>query len=406
MTIQELLQKKAALIEQADLIIAEAEEKGEFTEEKEAKVKDLQKQAESLNSLIKARHSVDESKKAFKSPAVIPDMHKDGYQDNAGFKSIGDFLHAVRFGDEKGRLKGQSMGDNSAGGYLVPEQFSTELLKLSASSSVVRPRATVIEAGDPPDATLNIPVLDYSANLFGGVTAAWIEEGALKPATEAKFGTIDLSPWELAAVIETTDKLLRNWSAAGTLFSNLLSSAIASITDLAFLKADGIKKPLGVLNAANTGANLVVRETTGSITYGDIVNMLANTKMDGETYTFVAHQSVKPALMKLQDAAGNFIFIQGNATAGVPSRLAGFEIQFTSKTFPLGTQGDLALVDFSKYLIKDGSGIFIDISNQPKFQENKTIIKAFLNVDGKPWVTAPIKLEDGVTEVSPYVILK
>lgn len=406
MTIQELLQKKAALIEQADLIIAEAEEKGEFTEEQEAKVKDLQKQAESLNSLIKARHSVDESKKAFKSPAVIPDMHKDGYQDNAGFKSIGDFLHAVRFGDEKGRLKGQSMGDNSSGGYLVPEQFSTELLKLSASSSVVRPRATVIEAGDPPDATLNIPVLDYSANLFGGVTAAWIEEGALKPATEAKFGTIDLSPWELAAVIETTDKLLRNWSAAGTLFSKLLSSAIASITDLAFLKADGTKKPLGVLNAANTGAKLVVRETTGSITYGDIVNMLANTKMDGETYTFVAHQSIKPALMKLQDAAGNFIFIQGNATAGVPSRLAGFEIQFTSKTFPLGTQGDLALVDFSKYLIKDGSGIFIDISNQPKFQENKTIIKAFLNVDGKPWVTAPIKLEDGVTEVSPYVILK
>lgn len=81
-------------------------------------------------------------------------------------------------------------------------------------------------------------------------------------------------------------------------------------------------------------------------------------------------------------------------------------IEFTGKTFPLGARGDLALVDFSKYLIKDGSGLYVGASEHALWKQNKTIIKAFTNVDGKPWVKSPIKLEDGVTTVSPYVILE
>jgi HK97 family phage major capsid protein len=71
----------------------------------------------------------------------------------------------------------------------------------------------------------------------------------------------------------------------------------------------------------------------------------------------------------------------------------------------LGTKGDLSLVDFSYYLIKDGYGVAIDASPHVYFQTNKTMIKAFNNVDGSPWLTAPIVLRDGSTQVSPFVVL-
>ena len=45
------------------------------------------------------------------------------------------------------------------------------------------------------------------------------------------------------------------------------------------------------------------------------------------------------------------------------------------------------------------------MSEHVKFTSNQTVIKAFRNVDGKPWVNAPYILEGGATQVSPYVIL-
>jgi len=64
------------------------------------------------------------------------------------------------------------------------------------------------------------------------------------------------------------------------------------------------------------------------------------------------------------------------------------------------------LADFSYYLIKNGSGPFILASEHKYFTENKTVVKAFYNVDGSPWLRNPITLRDGVTEVSPFVVLE
>ena len=44
------------------------------------------------------------------------------------------------------------------------------------------------------------------------------------------------------------------------------------------------------------------------------------------------------------------------------------------------------------------------MSEHVKFTSNQTVIKAFRNVDGKPWVNAPYMLDSGV-QVSPYVLL-
>jgi hypothetical protein len=73
----------------------------------------------------------------------------------------------------------------------------------------------------------------------------------------------------------------------------------------------------------------------------------------------------------------------------------------------LGVTGDLMLADFSAYVIKDGSGPFVAMSDQVHFLKNKTVIKAFWNVDGSPWLTEPIvpSTSNSTALASPFVVL-
>jgi HK97 family phage major capsid protein len=102
--------------------------------------------------------------------------------------------------------------------------------------------------------------------------------------------------------------------------------------------------------------------------------------------------------------APNLVF-QPDARTGVLGTLLGLPLVYTDLLPALGGKGDLMLANFQYYLIKDGYGVEIAASEHVYFTTNRTVIKAFWNVDGKPWLTAPITLRDKVTKVSPFVIL-
>lgn len=441
MTLQEMLQKRADFIQKQRDILEAGKASGEITEEQEQKFQEYQKEIEKLDSLIEKEKSVSSREEGLDDPATKrfrPGQIDAGYKqqkklNDAGFKNLGEFIHAIRFGDAKGRLaelpvgqgqgggyavpdafKGQlmphtkdwSMGTDANGGYAVPPQFDvSQIWMLNPERSIVRPRATVIPAGDPPDAALNMPALNQGNNgVFGGVEVQWIGEGVEKPDTNGTLREITLQPNEVAASTVVTDKLLRNWQAASSFIGNLLSQAMYAAEDIAFLTGNGTGKPTGVIGA--TGAKVVNRKTASQVAYEDIVNMLAALYAESmPSAVWIANQTVLPQIATMQDPGGRYIYIGGDATKAIPATLAGLPILFTGRTPVLGTKGDLILVDFQNYLIKDGSGPFIAASEHVLFKQNKTVIKVFWNVDGKPWVNAPLLLEDGNTTVSPYVVL-
>lgn len=446
MDVRELRQKLGELCDQQQSIVDKALSEGRaLTDEEKAQFNALQKQIDGLTETIKAAEAVQAraddlnkpESKPFR-PAIDPRIDA-GYRqrdklDNAGFESLGEFIHCVRFGDPKGRLndlpRGQGQGggievpdafkaqimpwrfraewrmdEGAAGGFAVPTQFRPEMLMIRPEGAIVRPRATVIPAGDPPDAMLTIPAFDQGAKgVFGGVEVYWIGEGAEKPETGAALREVSLQPQEVAAHTVVTDKLLRNWEAASTFISTLLQNAVVAAEDVAFLRGNGVAKPIGVLNGP--GALAVNRNVANDIQYVDIVNMLAKLLPESVSRAvWVANQGTLPKISTLRDGAGNYIFIQGDATRRIPATLAGIPIMFTGKTPTLGSKGDLMLVDFTYYLIKDGSGPFVAASEHVLFRQNKTVIKIYWNVDGKGWVNEALTLEDGITKVSPYVVL-
>lgn len=317
--------------------------------------------------------------------------------------NLGEFIYRVRFQPHLLSRATDITTDDAA--YLIPTQIRTELLQLKPEDAIVRPRATVIPAGDPPDSAITMPALDQSGNYYGGVEVAWIAEGGEKPQTD--FGGLEftLTPHEVAGLMVVTDKTLRNWAAAEAFIKKLLRGAITSAEDQAFLSGNGVGKPRGV--RMSPGRVTVVRNTAATVKFVDLAKMLG--KMLPESMgraVWVANQSLLTELVQLKDDLGATIFIRGDATKSIPDMLFGRPLYFTGKTPVAGSEGDLMLIDFTYYAIKDGAGPFVATSPHVHFKQNKTVIKAFWNVDGDSWLRSPIKLEDGSTTVSPFVILQ
>jgi len=360
--------------------------------------------AESEQAIVAAQRirtaTVDE-----RSPDVIEER-------TGGFSTCRDFLQAVLTRDDaEGRLgrlqtRALSMGVGAAGGFLVPPQFAEMLTSISPQDAIVRPRANVIPAGTPPDAPITMPADDQSGanGVYSGVTVKWVGEGDTKPDTQPILRELTLTPHEVTASVEITDKLLRNAPAAAAWVESKLRGAILAAEDVAFITGNGVGQPLGFLGHAS--AINVARAGAGAIAYADVVNMYAQLLTRGVgSPVWIGNPTVLPQLQAMASVLGQLIW-QPSAREGEPSTLLGIPFMRNERQPVLGANGDLMLVNLQYYLIKDGSPLSIsDDGGIVNFKYNKTIVKAFWNVDGQPSLTTPLLLEDGATTQSPFVVL-
>jgi len=305
----------------------------------------------------------------------------------------------------------QRMDTGQSGGFMIPTQFRATIMAVAGPQSIVRSRATVIPAGTPADAEIDIPALDQTGtspnNVYGGVSVSWIAEGGAKPETDADFRLVSLKPQEVAGHIVMTDKLLRNSAAAGAYVASQLPRALAYAEDAAFISGNGIGKPQGFIGSGAAYAQ--ARTTASTVKYADLVEMLARLLMLGGSPVWIINRALLPVIAQIQDNSGGagqgaYVFTQGNMQSAIPDSLFGYPVIWSERSPAVGARGDVALVDLTGYLIKDGSGPFIAYSEHVYFLSNKTVVKAFTNVDGKPWLTEPFEGQDGRTS-SPFVVL-
>jgi HK97 family phage major capsid protein len=338
--------------------------------------------------------------------------------ETGGFRNIGELFVSIakfkRDGVRDERLDGlrelreQTMGTGATGGFALPRQFDGALRQVAPGEAAVRPRATVIPAGSPPDAPIDFPSLDQTSaqNMFGGVIITHTGEGVTMTEATMRLKEVTLEPKELSAYIVCTQKLLNNWMAASAIIGNQLKTAVNAAEDFDFIRGDGINKALGFINSA--AAITYSRATPNSITFPDILGMAARFKLGGKP-CWIASPTTIAALYSMVDTGNHNVLLGGGPLAGAagpaPQTLLGFEIVWSDRLPPLGTKGDLCLCDLTAYCVKDGSMIAAS-SEHIFFLSNKVAFKVVWNVDGRPWLTEPITLEGSATStVSPFVIL-
>jgi HK97 family phage major capsid protein len=339
-------------------------------------------------------------------------------QPKAGFvgvqkkDSFGEFLVKVRNNDaELKAFTRKNLVENTGdlGGFLVPDEFLNEVLRVQLEETVVRRNgARVVPMNSP---IMKIPALNMASNasgsLFGGVTAYWNGEAAEKTESNPKFKQITLEAKKLIGYVESSDELIDDSIVSmGQLLADVFSQTIAFEEDAAFLTGDGINKPLGIINASATVT--VPRTTTGSVTTADLVNMLARFYRRGGTPVWVINQSVLPDIYKLKDENSNYILLpgfSGSISTALPTTIYGIPVVVTEKVPARGSIGDIMLADMRYYLIGDRQRLTIEESMHVKFKFDEKAWRFVQRVDGQPWLDSAITPRAGGSTISPFVIL-
>jgi len=416
---EELIGKMKAMLDKAD------EEKRDLTEAETAEYAEHERQCDKLQKDIERREKLEstedgvsgEREKPYKVNLRSSRQRNTPREWREGSEGFGEFLYVVCFDRSDPRLQDcyvefetreQSMGTGTEGGFAVPEIWRPELLQVQPQDAIfVPPWVREIPAGDPPDAKITMPALDQvgsDVNIYGGVVMYKVGEGKALTETGIKLKEISLEPNGIGGYITVTNKLLRNWGAAGTLLATQMRKALAGYKDTQIYNGNGVAGPLGILNSP---AKIeVTRTTANTIVTADINSMIARIKMGG-TYRWIASQTTLPQLLTLKDSNNNNLFSM-DISKPIPASLYGIPLQFFDRSVALGTAGDLILVDAGYYLTKRGSGPFVSSDGGlVNFTSEKTLIKIIDNVDGKPWLSAPLPLEGSTSNtVSPFVILK
>ncbi|MCG8430860.1 MAG: phage major capsid protein [Candidatus Omnitrophica bacterium] len=419
MLINELRSQRAELVNSMDALLDVADkEDRDFTEQEEKDFADMEVKYDELDAKIakeEKRMKRSERVKAAKKdldkiskPATRTTIEIGGGAEGE-FRNFGEFMYSVaknpndpRLNTEEHRV--QQMKDGTSGGFGVPKQFLNDLLSVSPQDSIVRPRANVIPAGSPPDAEITVPALDQGANsnMYGGITIYHSGEGDERTESDAKLLEVSLTPKEIHGYTTISNKLLTNWAAAGSFLQNQMRLAMLGAEDTDFLTGNGVNKALGIINAP-AGINYN-RAAANQISFDDVINMQARLRSDAGA-VWVASRTILPQLANIRDVGNNNLWVQ-SAAAGVPGTLSGIPLVYNERSPSLGSKGDLMLLNFGMYLIKDGSGPFVATSEHIRFKHNETAFRITNYVDGQPWLKEPIPLEgDTAQTVSPFIIL-
>jgi HK97 family phage major capsid protein len=378
---------------------------------KVAQITRMSKELEDLDTEVKraALVEAEERKNEARFKVEMPEENPEGGKKKrdvrdpytGDIKNFGHFVQMVI--SEPGKLKAMGIDSGEAGGFAVPDQFVQRILMVPPMDAIVRPRANVLPPGEYPDAKLELPALRQGASgLYGGVSFSAVNEGAAGTSNDPKLDLVSLEPQRISGYVTVGNSLLRNATAMSAFIETLFRNAKAGYEDYQFIQGAGGALPLGMLNSP--AKVQVVRTTAATVVFADIANMLA--KQYGSSPIWICNKSALPKMIGMADTVGNSIFIVGDITKGISAQLAGYPIFFTFRNPALGTEGDLMLVDPSYYLVKDGSGPFIQASEHVQFTSDQTIIKLSWWMDAQPWVKTALRMEDGVTDTSPIVVLK
>lgn len=269
-----------------------------------------------------------------------------------------------------------------AGGFLIPEDVSGELIELLRPASVVMSFTPVFMPMDNGNLTMN--------RINVGTTASYIGETQDIPATGIQFGQLKLSSKKLAALVPISNDLLQSASTqADAVVRDNMVLSMATRTDLAFLRGAGTQfTPLGLRNqllgTAFAGTNILTMTASPSLVtvttdLGNLELALLNANIPMTRAGWIMSPRVMMFLYNLRDGNGNYAFPEMQngqlrnkpyrVTTQVPDNLGG------------GTESELYLADFAHVVVGEQQGIELAISTEAAYRDASNTLQGAFSRD-------------------------
>lgn len=331
-----------------------------------------------------------------------------------GFENAGQWLMAVknagRTGEIDKRLMSavakESVGED--GGFLVPEEISSAILKKMAGDDSLMSRTTAIQVGGN-NLTINV---DENQPWTGGVQAYWTAEGAQITESKPSFKQASWRLHKLAALVKATDELLDDATALESYIMASAPNAIVYQLNKSILTGNGVGKPLGIINSPFT---VTVGKESGqaadTIVAANIMKMYSRMfPMSRASAAWYINPGVEDQLRLMKDANDNYIYLApGSQMNQTPyGTLLGRPVIPLMGGMPaLGDVGDIIFADLSYYyMIRKAAGIKSATSIHLHFDREITSFRFSLRVDGKCPFQSPVTTEFGDFKMSAFVTLE
>ena len=218
-----------------------------------------------------------------------PLVARKAYKDTFG-------LYLRRKADDTA-LKALGESTDSAGGYLVPEDFRAELVKGLLDFAVIRPLARKWQTSSD---TFPLPTLATRP------TAAITGENSAYNESDPSFGTVTLTPFKYTLLTKVSEEVL-NDSAINlqALLAELFGEAFADAQEAHFATGTGSGQPQGAVTGAGVG---VTAASATAITADELIDLYHSL---GARYrsraVFIANDTTIAAIRKLKDSNGNYL---------------------------------------------------------------------------------------------------
>ena len=324
-----------------------------------------------------------------------------------GWKSAASWFAAAQSGKYHPDLRTISEGTGNLGGYVVPTEYANDIHVVALEQELVMPRCFVQPMKSNEMKVGAAALGDHGSSLYGGFQAFWESETGTLTEANPTFREMTLTAKKLTGLLKYSNEWREDSPNSEKNIKNLCGGGLAWYRDKAFLKGDGVGKPLGILNApCLLSVEKEIGQVKETLVYENLVKCFAKIHPACiKNAVWIISQSAIPQLLTLAHEIG-----LGGSTIPVMSETDGsFKILtrpviFTEKTEPLGTKGDILLADLSQYICGLRSDLRYETSNGPGFTTDEVYARLISRVAGQPLWSKAITLESG-GQVSPFVTL-
>ena len=293
------------------------------------------------------------------------------------------------------------------GGFLVPEQFATGIVKYAFETGQILSRVNRIPvSGNQYHMTLVDESARTTGNRWGGIRGYWVGEGDTITTSKPKVrrATLDVTK-KLAVAAYVTAEQLEDAPATSTMLDQAFGEEVAFLTEAAIFEGSGVGQPLGILNSnAFVTVAKESSQSTASIVAANVVKMRARlTPRSRPNAVFFCHLDAEPELQTM--SIGNQpVYLPPGGLAGNPlGQLLGIPVVPVEHCPALGTPGDLLLADMSWYALGEKASSTMARSMHVRFLNDEETFRMTYRVDGFPMLQNPITPNKGSNTLSAFV---
>jgi HK97 family phage major capsid protein/HK97 family phage prohead protease len=216
-------------------------------------------------------------------------------------RAFGTFIRKGREALSADEVRSLRVADDTAGGYLSPDQFIAELIKNLVQYSPMRQLARVASVNSG-----NVILPKRTA----GTTATWVGEIEDRPETQPTYGQNQYPVAELAAYSDISNTLLEDttFDIASELTSDF-AEQFGKAEATAFVNGNGVLKPAGYMNSSEIG--FTVSGSGSAITADSLIQLFHDLPAAYRNAgTWVMNSQTLGAVRKLKDGStGSFLLL-------------------------------------------------------------------------------------------------